>query len=297
MGISNFNEYKKLKNEKLVYINNKQLKEIQNIEFNIAKDVVNFCKRNNIRIYLGGGSALGAIRHKGFIPWDDDIDFNMPREDANVFIKLFSLEYKEKYDVRIPGKSKGYNSLMIKIMKKGTIARTIENVNNDICGLGVDIFQIENTYDNVILRNIHGYCCIILSGILSCVRIHKNYKDITVYIESSKKIKLITFFKNIFGCILSIIPIKTWVKIADNCNSLCKNNLSKFVTVPTGRNRFFNEMFERKKILSILYVDFETEKWPITSIYDEYLKKLFGNYMKVPDNNEIESHPFIEIKY
>ena len=64
------------------------MNELQKCQFEILKEFIKVCKENNLQYYLVGGTCLGAVRHKGFIPWDDDIDVAMPRKDFNKFVAL-----------------------------------------------------------------------------------------------------------------------------------------------------------------------------------------------------------------
>lgn len=75
-------------------MDNKKFRELQFTMLSVMKDIHEICVRNNLRYYLIGGSALGAVRHKGFIPWDVDIDIAMPREDYELFVKKYSSELK-----------------------------------------------------------------------------------------------------------------------------------------------------------------------------------------------------------
>lgn len=76
--------------------NNEELKKLQVLEKNMLKDIIEFCKKNKIEYFIIGGTALGAVRHKGFIPWDDDIDIGMPRKDYNKFLLLAYKEWNRK---------------------------------------------------------------------------------------------------------------------------------------------------------------------------------------------------------
>lgn len=94
------------------------VKRLQRIQLLIHKDRADYCNKNNITYYLVGGTLLGAVRHEGFIPWDDDIDIAMYRDDYNRFIRLFSQEMQEKYFVQNNHTDKNY-SRFITIIKRG----------------------------------------------------------------------------------------------------------------------------------------------------------------------------------
>ena len=79
-----------------------ELKQIQDILLDMYKDILYICEKKRLTVLLGGGSALGAVRHGGFIPWDDDIDLIIPRKDIFLFLSTFKKDFGDKYDVTSP---------------------------------------------------------------------------------------------------------------------------------------------------------------------------------------------------
>lgn len=117
------------------------LDKIKSIELDILKYIDDVCIKNNIIYYLSYGTLLGAIRHKGFIPWDDDIDIVMPREDYNRFIQLMRSSNHDRYELKEPGVD-GYYYEFAKISDSKTIVNQIfvDDIN---MGLWVDIFPLD----------------------------------------------------------------------------------------------------------------------------------------------------------
>ena len=76
-----------------------EIEELKHLQLEILLDVANYCENNGIHYFLSGGTMLGAVRHQGFIPWDDDIDINMPRPDYNRFIKEYQNSHEEIHNV------------------------------------------------------------------------------------------------------------------------------------------------------------------------------------------------------
>ena len=85
--------FKNLKSGDLVTVDDEMLKKIQNVLLGILDDIITVCEKYKIPYTLGGGSVLGAVRHQGFIPWDDDIDVNFSRRDYERFIPAFRKEF------------------------------------------------------------------------------------------------------------------------------------------------------------------------------------------------------------
>ena len=122
--------------------------EIKNIEIEILKTFADFCKQNNLRYYLAYGTLIGAVRHKGFIPWDDDIDLEMPREDYNKMIELLkpknnlitaTIELKTPY-------SKNYQYQFCKVIDNSTFVqeKTMKKKEVSIFHLTEKVFENNN---------------------------------------------------------------------------------------------------------------------------------------------------------
>lgn len=128
--------------------------ELQKCLLHMLKDIDMVCCKHNITYMLGGGTALGAVRHKGFIPWDDDLDINMPRQDYENFIKIMNEELGEYYEFSYPN-SKNVEYPFLKIHKKDT--KFIELFDNGFFdGVWIDVFPIDYAHENNLIRYMKG---------------------------------------------------------------------------------------------------------------------------------------------
>ena len=164
----------KLTNDELVELTEKDIKEIQQVLLDIIKDLDNIFKANNLRYYLGGGSALGSIRHQGFIPWDEDLDINMPRKDCEKLVEIFksNKEINEKYYLCENSYDNEFDVNYLRIKLKGTSFKEYLYKDYSKDGVFIDIFPVENMYNNPILRKLHGILVTMNLFICSTVRIY-----------------------------------------------------------------------------------------------------------------------------
>ena len=113
----------KFKKEDIVILDEEELQRYQAELLKIANDVVDVFEKECMEYSLSGGSILGAIRHKGFIPWDDDIDFNISRNSYNRLLQIFDKCLGDRYYLQTPEKFPELGLMVTQIRKKGTIAR------------------------------------------------------------------------------------------------------------------------------------------------------------------------------
>lgn len=285
------------KNQSLQKMTNEQLKQLQKILVGIMDDIDFVCRKYNLIYNLGGGSCLGAVRHNGFIPWDDDMDVIMPRADYEIFCQKFVEEFGDKYWLHTPEKTKNLGIAFARVRKKGTVLRVREDyTNTSEAGVFIDIFIIENTYDSKIMRKIHGALSMLFGFLLSCRVFYKNKKFYLDLIKDDKKSKKIFKLKIFIGFLLSWLSVDTMTHAWNNINKMYKNNKSKYVTVPTGRGHFFGEIYKREDVCKVINHEFEKRQFYICKGYDKYLKQLYGNYMEIPKNADRETHIFLELK-
>lgn len=273
----------------------KEIDDVKKITLEIACDVAAVCKEKKIPYMLGGGSALGAVRHQGFIPWDDDFDFNIPRRYIEVLLTEMNNRYGEKYYIEVPLQTEGYLSSFIQIHKNGTVFREFLAQKEECCGVKVDIFPIENTYDNPIKRKIHGVVSEMGLFLLSCYRMYAWREEFLALAGKNIKACLIFRVKGLLG--RGIAPMSHfWYKKIQEWLMRCKNENSQYVVIPSGRNHFFGELYQRDVYMKTVPMEFEDKVFPVTEDYDYYLRNLYGDYKRLPDENQREHHVVYKLK-
>ena len=123
-----------------------EIDELRSIQMEILDDVHRFCQENGIRYSLCGGSLLGAVRHQGYIPWDDDIDIMMPRDDYERFIQTYSSPNNAVIDLRLMD---GLREFFVKVFRKGTIMED-RLLCNAVWGVCIDVFPIDGAPEDYI---------------------------------------------------------------------------------------------------------------------------------------------------
>lgn len=263
-------------------ISNKDLRKAQLLMLKILKEVHKICEENNIKYFLSDGTLIGAIRHQGFIPWDDDLDIGMLREDYEKFCKIAPQILSENFILQNFQTDKGYGLQFGKVILKNTvwIEKVAKNTNRQWSGIYIDIFPYDNITENKKKQKLINRLYIFIQGL---ILIKFKYINISNYESMAKKLKYV--LKKIYLCTISK---KLLIYIRD---SICKRYLNKSKTLVTkyGGNFYKNQNpYNFYKDLTLQ--NFEDTSFYIPKNYDKILKNLYGNYMEIPPIEKQRQH-------
>ena len=259
-------------------------------------DVWNVCKKYDLTIMFGGGSALGAVRHQGFIPWDDDLDLLMPRRDYDVLQSVFEKELGEKYLLSAPNYNGRSKNRFPKIMKKGTTLKELSDIHsNDPCGIFLDIFILENVPEHKVMRTAKGYWSqFLMFGGSQAYWYEHRCPEVKRYMCQTKEGKRNYLLRMTLGCVCSILPSWKWFDAVDKAVQF--RGHTTLLGIPTGRKHYFGEILPADVYLPVSYGSFEGIQVPVPGNCDRYLTNLYGNYMQIPPVEKRERHLIVDLQ-
>ena len=260
--------------------------EIKKYSLEILKDIKRVCNELKLTYFLDSGTLLGAIRHNGFIPWDDDIDIAMPRPDYDVFIKKYNKHCLNSYRLKSLGNSFFYSYPFAKIYDKRT--KLFEHgFSHDGLGLSVDIFPIDAYPDEEVERIRHW------KNVVKCFT---QYEDNLSIFFDKYLFDLNSIKRNIHIFVVRHYLLrKSAKKIIKNAKSIKWNDVS-FAGVNVSC--FYREKprFLPKKCFSPINHVFENDIFSIPEGYEDVLECYYGkDYMEPPPEHKRESTHGLEI--
>ena len=252
------------------------LRHLQNVILGIVIDIDNLCKKNNIEYYLFGGSAIGAVRHKGFIPWDDDLDIIMDHKNYDKFIRVC----REQLDADKYYFQEGlvdWPMLYSKIRLKGTFFGEPGAYGTDKTkqGIFVDVFKLDNASESSLGRKWQYFCGKVL---LSYTILQRGYKEATLVKKALMYLSYPLKFRPLYNLFYRQL--------------IRYNGKETKMYVSFGaRFRYKNSFFKKELFSNPLYVPFGPTKLPVPEKYDELLTQLYGDYMTPPPiQQQVGSH-------
>jgi len=252
--------------------------QVKQIELDILLKFNRFCKEHGLRFYLAGGTLLGAIRHKGFIPWDDDIDVCMPRPDYERFIKIYPVNEKN-LRLLTRGRDK-FDAPFAKLARTDTIVKYQYTDSEIGKHIWIDILPVDGLpHDMNKVKDIYRWCNI--------------YRQIYYKADSTLgqgKTTLRKYSKYIIRPLANLYGKKRCI---DNIEKLAAQNpyeTSDYVGIVTWGLYGAGERMVKTEFEKSVEVDFEGYKFPAFSCWDSYLRGLYGNYMELPPVEKRQSH-------
>jgi lipopolysaccharide cholinephosphotransferase len=253
----------------------------------ILAEVDRICKKYNLTYFLDGGTLLGAVRHEGFIPWDDDIDVAMPRADYEQFLGICAFELSDDFYITTP-KSKCYHYLFAKIEKKNTLFLTSELLWNYKKlgykrGIYVDIFPL----DNIKSKAFFNLRKIIIRGLTAFIAGKLNICN------ESRRIRAKVKRAAAFFCSFTLLKAhREFICKRDNKKKNCK-----YFTSFGSQYNAKRTLFLKEELLPVSHVLFEGKHYPAPKNPDYFLRTKYGeNYMELPPLEKRISHNPVIIK-
>lgn len=265
----------------------------------IYSDVSKLCNDNNLTLMLAGGSALGAVRHHGFIPWDDDLDVMLYYPDYEKLIKLLENgALSDKYEFSVPNPKTVSSNRFMMIYLKDTVFEEVGMSKHPAPnGIKIDVFAIVDVPCNKSLRWINGMISNYLALTASCVQQYKYTDELSKkYNKRKKSTHIMSLAMRTIGFFSSIVPCHKWeYYFYKHSVSYRKKGM---ISLPSGRNHYLGEAHPYNVMFPISKGIFEGIEVLLPNNTDAYLSKLYGaDYLQLPPIEKRERHFLVKLDF
>lgn len=269
------------------------LKDLQSIELDILISFTNFCNSKGYKYFLCGGTLIGALRHKGFIPWDDDIDIMMPRDDYTKALKEY---YHEFYKVDSVSINEQSHVRYARVCDSRTLLRTNQK-EKYMESVFIDVFPMDGLPNSDIGRKLLIYLqqVLIACHLASVLKFGKSnrYADRDGGTANWRS-KLRTIFKCALISLLGHTEPSTWGIFMNKIAMMEKYDNHEYVGVTISGPHGTKEIMKATYFSDRVKLDFEGHCFYAPVGYDQYLRQLYGDYMKMPQVSKRRSHHSFE---
>lgn len=263
---------------------NEQLKILQQIELENLKVLIKICEENNLRYYLIGGSLIGVLRHKGFIPWDDDIDVGIPRRDYNKFVKIASKYLPDYMDIKTLTSDPNYKCYFTRLINNKKKIYWDHGQYTAKIGIWTDVFPLDGLPSNKIARKLHVYHVYYRKALYKFTQID--------YVTTNKKRPASERFLIKFAMITHIGKLLD----ADKMLHKLDMTLQKYDYDKCKYAWNFSGCYGKREIVPKIELGgkrtgiFEGMQVSIPKASEAYLTDIYGDYMKLPPVEQRKSH-------
>lgn len=247
-----------------------KMKKVWTIELDLLDEFKRICAENDLRFWVGFGTMLGAVRHKGFIPWDDDMDVWMPREDYNKLLDL-DLKLEKPYFLQTTLNDNDYYSSFARIRNSNTTGILVSGQNRCNNGIYIDIYPLDGLYANDLQQWLLSKYIRVKNVAAHAYMYNINPSPVTKMMHRVLRLPFVPYnYKKVYKSVNKLASAVKWEKAS-------KVGMVVFAPYAHEHNMFDKADFEETE-----WVPFENTTVPIPRGYSNVLSVLYGDYMTFP---------------